>query len=99
MSSESSSIVHAIKTCLTEGANEVAKNEDKQKFLTKYEEAEEFIHSLPEEVDRYVQKESAGNKTFASWVSLINNESVTFIALAVAGRTGNWELRMLPLKQ
>ena len=38
MSSESSSTVHAIKTCLTEGANELAKNEDKQNFLTKYKE-------------------------------------------------------------
>ena len=98
MSSESSSIVHAIKTCLTEGANELAKNEDKQNFLTKYKEAEKFIHSLLEEVDRFVQKESAGNKTFASWVSLINNELVIFIALAVAGRTGNWELRNAALK-
>ena len=62
MSSESSSAVHAIKTCLTEGANKLAKNEDKQNFLTKYKEAEEFIHTLLEEVDRFVQKESAGNK-------------------------------------
>ena len=92
MSSESSFIVHAIKTCLTEEANEVAKNEDKQNFLTEYKKAGEFIHPLLEEVDGFVQKESAGNKTFASWVSLINNELVPFIALAVAGRTGNWEL-------
>ena len=56
MSSESSFIVHAIKTSLTEGANELAKNEDKQNFLTKYKEAEEFIHPLLEEVDRFVQK-------------------------------------------
>ena len=62
MSSESSSAVHAIKTCLTEGANELAKNEDKQNFLTKYKEAEEVIHTLLEEVDRSAQKESAGNK-------------------------------------
>ena len=93
ISSEPASIVHAIKTCLTEGANELAKNEGKQDFLTEYKEAEEFIHPLLEEVDRFVQKESAGNKTCASWVSLINNELVPFIALAVAGRNGNWELR------
>ena len=62
MSSESSSAVHSIKTCLTEGANELVKNEDKQNFLTKYKEAEEFIHTLLEDVDRFVQKESAGNK-------------------------------------
>ena len=62
MSSESSSAVHAINTCLTDGANELAKNEDKQHFLTKYKEAEEFIHTLPEEVERFVQKDSAGNK-------------------------------------
>ena len=79
-------------------ANELAKNEDKQNFLTKYKEAEEFIHPLLEEMDRLVQKESAGNKTFASWVSLINNELVPFIALAVVGRTGNWELRNAALK-
>ena len=98
MSLESSSIVHAIKTCVTEEANELAKNKDKQNFLTKYKEAEEFIHPLPEEVDRFVQKESAGNKTFASWVSLINNELAPFIALAVAVPTGNWELRNAALK-
>ena len=56
MPSESSSIVHTIKTCLTEGANKLTKNEDKQNFLTKYKEAEEFIHPLLEEVDRFVQK-------------------------------------------
>ena len=28
--------------------------------------AEEFLHPLLEEVDRFVQKESAGNNTFAS---------------------------------
>ena len=98
MSSEFSSIVHAIKTCLAEGANELAKNTDKQIFLTKYEEAEEFIYSLLDKVDRFVRKEFDGNKTFASWVSLINNEVVTFIALAVAGRTGNWKLRNAALK-
>ena len=79
-------------------ANELAKNEDKQNFLTKYKEAEEFIHPLLEEVDRFVQKESAGNKTCASWVSLINNKLVPFIAFAVAGRTGNWKLRNTALK-
>ena len=78
--------------------NELAKNEGKQNFLTKYKEAEEFIHPLLEEVDTFVQKESAGNKAFASWVSLINNKSVPFIAFAVAGRTGNWELRNAVLK-
>ena len=98
MSSESSSIVHAIKTRLAEGANELAKSEDKQNFFTKCKEAEEFIHPLLEELGRFVQKESAGNKTFASWVSLINNELVPFIALAVAGRTGNWKLRNAALK-
>ena len=98
MFSESSSIVYVIKTYLTERANELAKNEDKQNFLTKYKEGEDFMHPLLEEVDRFVQKYSAGNKTFASWVSLINNELVTFIALAVAGRTGNWELRIAAFK-
>ena len=49
-------------------------------------------------MDRFIQKESAANKTLASWVSLINNELVPFIALAVAGRTGNWELRNVALK-
>ena len=66
MFSEFSSTVHAIKTCLTEGINKLAKNEDQQIFLTNYKEAEEFIHPLLEEVDRFVQKESAVNRTFAS---------------------------------
>ena len=98
MSSESFSIVDAIKTFLTEGANELAKNDGKQNFLTKYKEDEGFIHPLLEAMDRFVQKGCAGNKTFASWVSLNNNELVPFIALAVAGRTGNWELRNAALK-
>ena len=56
MFSEFSSTVHAIKTCLTERINKLAKNEDQQIFLTNYKEAEEFIHPLLEEVDRFVQK-------------------------------------------
>ena len=49
-------------------------------------------------MDRFVLKESAENKTLAFRVSLINNDLVPFIALAVAGRTGNWELRNAALK-
>ena len=62
MSSDFSPIVHAIKTCLTEGANELSKERRQTKFSHREEEAEEFIHPLREEVDRFVQKESAGNK-------------------------------------
>ena len=77
------------------GANELAKNEDKKKFLTKYKEAEEVL----EEVDRFVQKESAGNKTFASRVSLINNELILFIAWQLLDELAIGNYAMLPLKQ
>ena len=87
MSSESCLIVDSVKTCLTEGANEVAKNVDKQNFLTKYKEAEEFTDPFLGEMNR-----------FASWVSLINNELVPCITLAVAERNGNWEPRNAALK-
>ena len=93
------SIVSHIKRCVSQlKDSKKAKYKNVTDFLAMQEELQQSIGGLQSEFFEFVESKCNESATFKLWSNFLSRDMMSYIALWIAIRSGNWNLRNASLK-